>query len=157
VPTEPDARGAYTLVVELAERADTEVGALGVRSLEAGWYAYTGSAHGAGGFARVDRHLELAAGERSTRHWHVDYLLGNDATEVDLAVCSAGVDAECAVARAVDGQPVLGFGCSDCDCPTHLQYSPRRAPLLASVAGAHRSVRAPPHGRERVLSRPGEG
>jgi len=142
VPTGPDAGGTYTLVVELTESDDIEVGALGVRSLEAGWYAYTGSAHGTGGFARVGRHLELAAGERSTRHWHVDYLLGHGAAGVDLAVCSAGVDAECTVARAVDGEPVPAFGCSDCDCPTHLRYSPRRAPLLVSVAGAHRAVRS---------------
>ena len=133
--------GTYTLVVELTEGADLEVGALGVCSLDEGWYAYTGSAHGASGFARVDRHLGLAAGERSTRHWHVDYLLGHGAVTVDLVTCSAGLDAECAVARAVDGQPVPGFGCSDCDCPTHLQYSPRRAPLAAAVAGAHLSAR----------------
>jgi len=68
--------GTYTLVLEL-DRADSiEVGALGEHRFPAGWYAYTGSAFGTGGFARVDRHYELAAGERSTRHWHIDYLLG---------------------------------------------------------------------------------
>jgi len=135
--TDEASGGTYTLVVELTGAADIEVGALGTRSLAAGWYAYTGSALGPGGFARVSRHRELAAGERSTRHWHVDYLLGHDAASVGPVTCSAGVDAECAVAGAIDGGPVEGFGCSDCGCQSHLRYAPRRGPLLASVAAAH--------------------
>jgi Uri superfamily endonuclease len=133
--------GTYTLVVELPVDADIEVGALGTRSFDPGWYAYTGSALGTGGFARVDRHRELAAGDRSTRHWHVDYLLGYDAAAIDRVVRSVGVDAECRVATAIGGDPVEGFGCSDCGCVSHLHYSPRRAPLVGSVARAHRSVR----------------
>jgi len=132
--------GTYTLVVSLPEAADIEIGALGVRSLDAGWYAYTGSALGAGGFTRVDRHCELAAGERSTRHWHVDYLLGHEATTIDASTCSAGVDAECAIARAIGGDSVTGFGCSDCECVSHLAYAPERGPLLGAVARAHRSA-----------------
>jgi hypothetical protein len=58
--------GTYTLLVELPEGTYLEIGALGTRTLDAGWYAYTGSALGSGGFSRVERHLELAAGERST-------------------------------------------------------------------------------------------
>jgi endonuclease-3 len=133
--------GTYTLVVELRVDAGVAVGALGTLALDAGWYAYTGSALGPGGFARVDRHRELAAGERSTRHWHVDYLLGHDAATLDAVVRSRGVDAECRVAAAVGGDPVPGFGCSDCDCPSHLAFSPRRGPLVDSVTRVHRAVR----------------
>ena len=71
--------GTYTLLVELPECSTVEVGALGSLDLDAGWYAYTGSALGPGGFTRVQRHREMAVGERAARHWHVDYLLGDTA------------------------------------------------------------------------------
>ncbi|MEF8782208.1 MAG: GIY-YIG nuclease family protein [Haloarculaceae archaeon] len=129
--------GTYTLLIELPTETGIEVGALGELHFEAGWYAYTGSALGSGGFARVDRHRELAAGDRSTRHWHVDYLLGHGDANLDRVVRSAGVDAECRVAAAVRGDPVPDFGCSDCDCRSHLTYSPDRQPLVESVLGAH--------------------
>jgi Uri superfamily endonuclease len=108
---------------------------------EAGWYAYTGSALGSGGFARVDRHRELAAGDRGTRHWHVDYLLGHGDASLDRVVRSAGVDAECQISAAIDGEAIPDFGCSDCACQSHLHYSRDRQPFAESVRRAHRSAR----------------
>jgi Uri superfamily endonuclease len=134
--TEAD-EGTYTLVVELAESATIAVGALGERDFRPGWYAYTGSAFGPGGFARVERHRELAAGERDARHWHVDYLLGHPGAAVESVVRTPGADVECAVSRRLDGDRVSGFGASDCDCDSHLVYSPDRAGLVWSVEQAH--------------------
>jgi endonuclease-3 len=114
-----------------------EVGALGSLSFDPGWYAYTGSALGSGGFARVERHRELAAGERDTRHWHVDYLLGNPAASIDYVARTPGLDAECTIASEVGGDPVPAFGVSDCDCRSHLAFSEQRADLLGSVRRAH--------------------
>ncbi len=130
--------GTYTLVIAMPTGQTVEVGALGECDFESGWYAYTGSAFGPGGFGRVDRHRELAAGERDTRHWHVDYLLGTDGVRVDAVVRSPGVDIECAVAQSVDGTPVPAFGSSDCGCESHLVYDSKRDALLDSVRGAHR-------------------
>lgn len=138
--------GTYTLVLERRGDDAIEVGALGERPFPAGWYAYTGSALGSGGFGRVDRHRAVAAGENDTRHWHVDYLLGDPATAIDRVVTTAA-DAECAVASAVDGPAaegfgrVDGFGCSDCDCRSHLAYHERRDRLLHAVSAAHDAVR----------------
>jgi Uri superfamily endonuclease len=129
--------GTYSLLVELPTSATIEVGALGTHEFAPGWYAYTGSALGSGGFSRVERHRELAAGDRDTRHWHVDYLLGHPATSVDAVIRSRGADVECAVAASLDGEPVPDFGCSDCDCRSHLHYAPRRAGLLGSVRRVH--------------------
>ena len=129
--------GTYSLLVEVAEGTTVEVGAVGTVDFDAGWYAYAGSALGSGGFARVDRHRELARGERETRHWHVDYLLGARASNVDAVVRTPAVDGECAVAGATEGDPVPAFGATDCDCPTHLHYSPRRDALLSSIQRAH--------------------
>jgi len=132
--------GSYTLVVEVPESLELTVGALGERRFQAGWYAYVGSATGAGGFSRVDRHRELAAGERDTRHWHVDYLLGHDHTAVETAVTTAGIDAECEIAERIDGSPVSAFGCSDCGCDSHLFGDTDRDRLLAAVEAAHDAV-----------------
>ncbi|WP_049982554.1 DUF123 domain-containing protein [Halorubrum sp. BV1] len=112
--------GTYTLLVELSIPTTIEVGALGEHRLSAGTYAYTGSALGAGGFARVDRHRRTARGEHDVRHWHVDYLLGRDEARIDRVVRSVGVDAECAIAERLPAGPVDGFGASDCGCASHL-------------------------------------
>lgn len=132
--------GTYTLVVELPTAADIVVGALGPQQFDAGWYAYVGSALGTGGFSRVDRHRELAAGERDTRHWHVDYLLGHPESRLDSAVTTEGVDGECVVATTLDQPAVTGFGCSDCDCVTHLSVASTRDELLAEIEAAHDSL-----------------
>jgi len=134
--------GTYTILVNLPEAATVTVGALGEQSFPSGYYAYTGSAFGPGGFARVDRHHEIAAGERDARHWHVDYLLGDTPSRIETVVRSSDVDIECAVAAALDevGETVVsGFGASDCDCPTHLHYAPEKAPLLKAIRSAHES------------------
>lgn len=145
MPTESadaSAGGTYTLLVALDERVSLTVGALGERSLSPGWYAYTGSALGPGGFARVDRHRRTARGESDTRHWHVDSLLGHPAARLDAVYRSPGRDAECAVARSLPGDRVGGFGCSDCGCASHLAYAPERATLADALAAAH-AERAP--------------
>ncbi|WP_144920105.1 GIY-YIG nuclease family protein [Halorubrum salsamenti] len=112
--------GTYTLLVELASPAAIEVGALGEHRFESGVYAYTGSALGASGFSRVDRHRRTARGEHDVRHWHVDYLLGRPDARIDRVVRSVGADVECAVADRLPAGPVGGFGASDCGCGSHL-------------------------------------
>lgn len=133
--------GTYTLLVELSTDATVSVGALGDYTFPAGWYGYTGSAFGTGGFARVDRHRELAAGERDARHWHIDYLLGHPAAQLTDDVRTIDRDVECAVARELPDGPVDGFGASDCDCVSHLAYAPDRNELLRAVRDAHESAR----------------
>lgn len=130
-------RGTYSLLVEVSEAATVRVGALGPVAFEPGWYAYAGSARGPGGFARLDRHREVAAGDRDVRHWHLDYLLGHGAAGVDAAVRTAGVDGECAIAAADDGRPIPAFGSSDCDCRSHLHHHTQRDAALSAAARAH--------------------
>jgi len=137
------AGGTYTLVLRRTADDPITVGALDDIDFPAGWYAYTGSALGPGGFARVDRHRAVAAGENDARHWHVDYLLGDAATGVDAVVTTAA-DVECAVARRIADaaqRTVPDFGCSDCDCASHLAAADSREPLLSAVERAHEAAR----------------
>jgi endonuclease-3 len=133
--------GTYTLIIERQAGASITVGALGERMFPAGWYAYTGSALGSGGFARVERHRRTARSEHDVRHWHIDYLLGESATALDRVVTSEGVDAECAIAGRIEGEGVAGFGCSDCGCHSHLVHATSRAALVESVDRAHQIAR----------------
>jgi len=125
--------GTYVLAVTLGEAATIEVGALGERAFDRGTYAYVGSAFGPGGFSRVDRHRELAAGERDARHWHIDYVLGHPAASLATVVKYPELDVECALASSLPGDPVPGFGASDCDCGSHLLRAPGRETLLAAA------------------------
>lgn len=134
--------GTYTLLIELGQTVSTDIGALGTHQLPAGWYTYTGSALGSGGFARVERHRELATGERDTRHWHIDYLLGHPAAALRENVRSPGTDIECSVARALPAGPVAGFGASDCGCPGHLARFDDRERALGAVERAHENADA---------------
>ena len=137
------AGGTYTLMIELGAPSAVTFGAAGERELSPGWYAYTGSALGSGGFARVDRHYRLASGEHDARHWHVDSLLGHPDARLDADVRSPGVDAECAVAGEIARTtgPVAGVGATDCDCGSHLAFAPSRRPLARAVRRAHEAAR----------------
>ncbi|TKX60111.1 GIY-YIG nuclease family protein [Halorubrum sp. SS7] len=132
--------GSYTLVVGLAADATVTAGALGDRRLPAGAYAYTGSALGAGGFSRVDRHRRTARGDNDTRHWHVDYLLGHPAARIDRVVRSVGVDVECAVAECLPPGPIDGFGASDCSCEAHLSAGDGLDALAERALAAHEAA-----------------
>ncbi|PSQ08162.1 DUF123 domain-containing protein [Halobacteriales archaeon QS_6_71_20] len=136
-------RGTYTLVYAVPDPVEIEVGALGAREFPAGGYAYTGSALGAGGFSRIDRHRRVAAGEHDVRHWHVDHLGGHPAVSL-IGVERAGdaLDAECRVARALadraaTADPVPGFGASDCDCRSHLAFYDSVAAVESAVADVY--------------------
>jgi endonuclease-3 len=134
--------GTYTLILDRANGGTIEVGALGRREFRAESYAYTGSALGAGGFARTDRHREIAAGDRETQHWHIDYLLGDSETTIDTMVTTEA-DIECAVAQhliARSERCIEGFGCSDCGCATHLVADSDHKRLVRAVENAHADV-----------------
>ncbi|MFC6785871.1 DUF123 domain-containing protein [Halobaculum halobium] len=139
--------GTYTLVFAVPDPISVEVGALGVRELSAGAYAYTGSALGAGGFSRIDRHRRVAAGEHDVRHWHVDYLGGHEAVSLPAVErLSGGRDEECRLActvadAAAERDPVAGFGASDCDCASHLARFEGVAAAESSVTAAYDGLR----------------
>jgi Uri superfamily endonuclease len=69
----PEAKGTYVLISFVAQMKRLEIGCLGACDIVPGFYAYVGSAFGAGGLrARISHHLESTA----IPHWHIDYLLG---------------------------------------------------------------------------------
>src|SRR5208282_2060428 len=115
-------KGIYCLVLK-NPACTVKVGALGPILFAAGWHSYIGSALGPGGLVRLERHLSLK-GDRKPQ-WHIDYLLTDPRFVIDYAVSATTTERlECQVAAALarDGTGVQRFGCSDCDCPSHLMY-----------------------------------
>jgi Uri superfamily endonuclease len=130
--------GIYTLVLRLDREQEIAVGSLGSIMFSRGYYAYTGSARGPGGLKRVERHLQVLKGTRTTRRWHIDYLLPH-ARFLEAIVTPTDQDLECQIARGI-GEcllPVTGFGCTDCTCLSHLHYSPNLEKALNTVRQAH--------------------
>ena len=128
-------RGTYTLIMFLKEPRRIKIGALGELFFSEGYYAYTGSALGNGGFSRVKRHRAVSDGKNKARQWHIDYLLPY-AEVVDVATSPRP---ECTVASGIDRQlaRIPGFGCSDCRCLSHLHYSEGIEKIKKAVYEAH--------------------
>ena len=122
---EVDDRGSYFLLLHLARRRRLRVGKLGSILFEKGHYVYAGSAMANLG-ARLARHCR----RRKRMHWHVDYLRQAADAVVPVPVRSSR-RLECELAgglEAIMGAGVPGFGCSDCECPSHL-FRSEEAPL----------------------------
>jgi endonuclease-3 len=131
-----EGKGTYTLVMRLQEGRKLKIGALGEIYFDEGFYAYTGSALGAGGFSRVARHKDVAAGKNRVRQWHIDYLLPS----VEILETVTSPRLECSVAAGIDRElsRIAGFGCSDCHCPSHLHYTQDFDAMIRVVRQAHR-------------------
>ena len=119
-------KGIYVLVVKIRKTISVEIGALGMLVFPAGLYTYVGSAQN-NLELRVKRHMS----KEKRLFWHIDYLLNDEAAEVIGAYYVAGdKDRECEIARMINenGEPIAGFGCSDCHCKSHLFHSEKIDP-----------------------------
>jgi Uri superfamily endonuclease len=125
-------KGSYSLLIELNESVDLDVGALGMIEFSSGFYVYNGSAFGSGGLKRVERHKEKSK-EVSGCHWHIDYLLTSPKTEIVDVYTEDGSDHECGLSQEMKNNfdLVEGFGCTDCGCSSHLFYSASREELTS--------------------------
>ncbi len=73
----------------------------------------------------MGRHLRTASGRTEAIRWHIDYLLSAPGVDVETVYVKESKDREeCASAELVAGHgyPVREFGCSDCDCVSHLSW-----------------------------------
>jgi Uri superfamily endonuclease len=115
-------KGAYCLCINVRDDITVEVGALGSITFPHGEYVYVGSALNSLE-PRVERHLHTSTGDHDVTHWHIDYLLREPAASIQTVYfVETDEKLECSIAEKVSehGQPVKGFGCSDCRCVSHL-------------------------------------
>ena len=109
-------KGSYILLMELDEDKNIKIGKLGNIFFKNGYYVYVGSALN-GLENRINRHL------RSDKklHWHIDYFLQH-AKVIDAFYKENEIREECFIANKIgeNATPINGFGCSDCNCKSHL-------------------------------------
>jgi sugar fermentation stimulation protein A len=129
-------RGSYLLVVELNRRTRLRPGGLPASIFSRGYYVYVGSA-----MAKLSRRLARHQRRDKSPHWHIDYLTATAGRVLSLPIRSSQ-RLECAVADALSSvlEPrPMGFGSSDCSCPSHLFFSATN-PL--HNAGFHRVLQS---------------
>ncbi|MBD3353511.1 MAG: DUF123 domain-containing protein [Candidatus Lokiarchaeota archaeon] len=130
-------KGAYVLITYNEEdNNEIRIGRLGKIQFQKGYYCYVGSALGKPKTSvclenRVRRHINssfVPNGDenRPKKHWHIDYVLANPhITIIKLLLIPCSVKIECEVAERLNMRSeglVNGFGCSDCECDSHLFY-----------------------------------
>ncbi len=130
--------GNYILLLHLPQDETLTIGRLGTFGFSAGWYAYVGSAFGAGGLmGRLKHHLKPV--ERP--HWHIDYLRqAAKIAEIWLSPDTVKHEEDWVDAvLAIPGAIVLvdGFGASDSDQESHLLYFDVRPSLEDFVTALH--------------------
>ena len=137
-------KGIYCLILECTAPQTIRIGALGERKFAPGWYLYVGSALGSGGLSRVSRHIRFYREQYRKPKWHIDYLMAARSTRLCKVVCAkTDQDLECVLAAALGGDGIAAFGCSDCDCATHLFY--RRDMPEDEVLQAFAQIPLTPH------------
>ena len=113
-------KAVYAAIFRLDETKSIEIGALGELEFKPGLYVYVGSA-----MNNVEKRLERHFSEVKNLHWHIDYF-SSEAEPVDYIILPENSDFECKLADIVSiiGEPVEGFGCSDCGCEAHIYRIP---------------------------------
>ncbi len=132
--------GTYVLILECPAPVEIDAGGLGSLLLEPGWYAYVGSAFGPGGVrARCLRHWRGAR-----PHWHIDYLrplcVLHEIWYTQDAHRREHQWAELMRHARGASIPFLGFGASDCVCPSHLFQAPRAFSFPSFKRRAHAGI-----------------
>lgn len=116
-------KGTYAVIFQCLYRGSQRVGQWGWISLRKGYYVYIGSAFGPGGVkARVSRHYRTPI----RPHWHIDYLRRfMHPVAVWYTYDPRRLEHQWAkVFLKMDYMSSFrGFGCSDCDCYSHLFFT----------------------------------
>lgn len=111
-------KGSYILLMELKKNKTIPIGKLGNINFKKGFYAYIGSALN-GLEQRINRHLK----KDKKNYWHIDYLLKHGKI-IDIFYNESDIKEECNIVKKIEEKlfPILNFGCSECNCRSHLFY-----------------------------------
>jgi len=132
--------GTYVIMLRCDAERHLQVGRWGSLDVQPGYYLYVGSAFGPGGLlARVARHCRGSV----RKHWHIDYLR-EAASPVYAWYSHSAQRLEHRWASALGKlrwtTPIEGFGCTDCQCETHLFFSASEPDLAAFARRARCKV-----------------
>ena len=109
---------SYQLFINVTKEINLKVGKLGKFIFPAGSYVYTGSAR-----KNIDKRIKRHLSKKKNLHWHIDYLLNNNA--VKIIDTKKSQMTECNLNKKTKGTIIIdGFGSSDCNlsCKSHLKF-----------------------------------
>ena len=130
-------KGCYCLIIELEKDSNIKIGKLGRIPFNKGHYVYVGSAMNSLE-NRIRRHLS----EEKKLHWHIDYFLKDPKSRIVDVTFNVDVKVECEISGYLSKRSfgIKGFGCSDCNCESHLYYFKNRKDAIESVENAYDSI-----------------
>jgi Uri superfamily endonuclease len=111
-------KGSYLLLIKLNKDFLISIGKLGKKRFSQGYYLYVGSALN-NIEKRINRHLK----KDKKIHWHIDYFLKYGKI-IRAFYKENDISEECIIAKNLKKSlyPIVDFGCSDCNCKSHLFY-----------------------------------
>jgi Uri superfamily endonuclease len=128
--------GIYVILIELDEPNMILAGKNRQFDFQKGFYGYVGSA-----LSGLERRLARHLSSTKRYHWHIDYLLS--IAKIRGIICAKTSERkECMAAQTLSLRlsPIVGFGCSDCNCPSHLFFCRDPIALEVSVLDALKSL-----------------
>ena len=130
-------KGCYCLIIKLDKNSTIRIGKkLGKIEFKKGYYVYVGSAMNSLE-ARIKRHLS----DEKKLHWHIDYFLKE--SEIEKVICNVSPKkVECELSQFIASRTcgIESFGCSDCDCESHLYYFESKNQAVQTVKDAYDSL-----------------
>ena len=130
-------KGCYCLIIYVRKYSKIKIGKLGYLEFRRGIYVYIGSAMNSLE-SRLNRHLR----NDKKLHWHVDYLLKHENTKILKIIYNTDKKVECDLSQYMSTRTnsIRDFGCSDCDCESHLYYFKNRKEAIEQVKNAYDSI-----------------
>ena len=133
-------KGTYCLIISMKKSDKIKIGSIYQTpyKFKKGHYVYIGSAMNSL-IPRLSRHLS----DEKKMHWHIDYLLKSQNSEIREILFTDSIKRiECDLANSIakEGLEIERFGCSDCNCNSHLIYFERKRDALKSVKNAYDSI-----------------
>ena len=131
-------KGCYCLIIHVKRKSKIRVGEkLGDVEFKKGIYVYVGSAMNSLE-SRLNRHLS----DSKKLHWHVDYLLKDDNSKIIDIIYNIDKKVECDISQYIETKAIgiENFGCSDCNCQSHLYYFKNRSEAIEQVQNAYDSI-----------------
>lgn len=146
-------KGTYCLIIYINQDTEISTGALGPINFKSGYYVYIGSAMNSL-IPRIKRHLR----DDKKLHWHIDYLLLNKNSSIEEIIFTASEKRiECKLANLINNRAkntnmsnniinskinenekyiVANFGCSGCNCESHLIYFKNKKEITEKTISA---------------------
>jgi Uri superfamily endonuclease len=111
-------KGSYLLLIKINKDIYISIGKLGNKLFKKGYYVYIGSA-----LNNIEKRIIRHQNEKKKIFWHIDYLLAH-AKSIKAFYKENNYREECNIVNQIEKSliPIIGFGCSDCKCKSHLFY-----------------------------------